>query len=248
MDTASETARPALNTYEGLAKMIDHSLLRPELTEEQVLEGCGLAIRYNVATVTVRPCDVDMAVRQVQGTGVAVSTVAGFPHGDTTTAVKLYEVRDLLRRGAIEIDMVLNISKLISRQFQYVETEIRQAAEACHEKGALLKVIFENAYLNDELKIVACRICTRAEADFVKTSTGFAPTGATLEDLKLMRAHSGAKVQVKAAGGVRTMEKALEVYEVGCTRFGATTTAAILDNWKQHLAKLQNADSAPAQA
>jgi deoxyribose-phosphate aldolase len=248
MDTASETARPALNTYEGLAKMIDHSLLRPELTEEQVLEGCGLAIRYNVATVTVRPCDVDMAVRQVQGTGVGVSTVAGFPHGDTTTAVKLYEVRDLLRRGAIEIDMVLNISKLISRQFQYVETEIRQAAEACHEKGALLKVIFENAYLNDELKIVACRICTRAEADFVKTSTGFAPTGATLEDLKLMRAHSGAKVQVKAAGGVRTMEKALEVYEVGCTRFGATTTAAILDNWKQHLAKLQSADSAPAQA
>jgi deoxyribose-phosphate aldolase len=248
MDTASETARPPLTSYEGLAKMIDHSLLRPELTEEQVLEGCGLAIRYNVATVTVRPCDVDMAVRQVLGTGVGVSTVAGFPHGDTTTAVKLYEVRDLLRRGAIEIDMVLNISKLISRQFQYIETEIRQAAEACHEKGALLKVIFENAYLTDELKIVACRICTRAEADFVKTSTGFAPAGATLEDLKLMRAHSGPKVQVKAAGGVRTMEKALEVYEVGCSRFGATTTAAILDNWKQHLAKLQAADSAPAQA
>jgi deoxyribose-phosphate aldolase len=248
MDTASETARPPLTSYEGLAKMIDHSLLRPELTEEQVLEGCGLAIRYNVATVTVRPCDVDMAVRQVLGTGVGVSTVAGFPHGDTTTAVKLYEVRDLLRRGAIEIDMVLNISKLISRQFQYIETEIRQAAEACHEKGALLKVIFENAYLTDELKIVACRICTRAEADFVKTSTGFAPTGATLEDLKLIRAHSGPKVQVKAAGGVRTMEKALEVYEVGCSRFGATTTAAILDSWKQHLAKLQAADSAPAQA
>jgi deoxyribose-phosphate aldolase len=147
----------------------------------------------------------------------------------------LYETRDLLRRGAREIDMVLNIGKLLSRRFQYVETELRQMAEACHEAGALLKVIFENAYLTDELKIIACKISTRGGADFVKTSTGFAPSGATLEDLRLMRAHSGSSVKVKAAGGVRTLEKALEVYEAGADRFGATATAAILDAWKARL-------------
>jgi len=227
--------RPPLATYEGLAKMIDHSLLRPELTDEQVLEGCRIAREYNVATVTVRPADVDAAVRWMEGGGVGVSTVAGFPHGSSTTAAKVYEVRDLLRRRACEVDMVLNIAKLISRQFQYVETEIAQAAEACHDAGALLKVIFENAYLTDELKIVACRICTNVGADFVKTSTGFAPSGATIADLTLMRAHSGPNVQVKAAGGVRTMESALEVYSVGTTRFGATATVAILEAWKQKL-------------
>jgi deoxyribose-phosphate aldolase len=131
--------------------------------------------------------------------------------------------------------MVLNIAKLLSRQFQYVEMELVQAAEECHKQGALLKVIFENAYLTDELKIVACRISARAGVDFVKTSTAFAPTGYTLEDLKLMRAHTPEHIGVKAAGGVRTLEKALEVYEVGCARFGATATAAILDAWKARL-------------
>lgn len=227
--------RPPLATYEGLAKMIDHSLLRPELTDEQVFEGCRIAREYNVATVTVRPADADAAVRWMEGSGVGVSTVAGFPHGSSTTAAKIYEVRDLVRRGACEVDMVLNIAKLISRQFQYVETEIAQAAEACHDGGALLKVIFENAYLTDELKIIACRICTNVGADFVKTSTGFAPSGATIADLKLMRAHSGPNVQVKAAGGVRTLESALEVYDVGTTRFGATASVAILEAWKQKL-------------
>lgn len=229
--------RPPLATYEALAKMIDHSLLRPELTEEQVLEGCRIAQDYNVASVTVRPSDVDLAVRRMSGTAVPVGSVAGFPHGSQTTAAKLYEARDLLRRGAREIDMVINIGKLISRQFQYVETELVQMAEACHDAGAILKVIFENAYLTDELKIVACKISTNAGCDFVKTSTGFAPTGATIEDLRLMRAHSGPNVQVKAAGGVRTLERALEVYQAGCSRFGATATSAILDAWKARLAQ-----------
>ncbi|MGA2327919.1 MAG: deoxyribose-phosphate aldolase [Bryobacteraceae bacterium] len=231
------TVRPPLATYEALAKMIDHSLLRPELTDEQVLDGCRVAGRYNVASVTVRPSDVDAAVRWMSGSGVAVGSVAGFPHGSQTTATKLYEARDLLRRGAREIDMVLNIGKLVSRQFQYVEVELAQMAEACHDSGAILKVIFENAYLTDELKIVACKIATDTGCDFVKTSTGFAPSGATLEDLRLMRAHSGPKVQVKAAGGVRTLEKAIEVYEAGCSRFGATATIAILEAWKARLAE-----------
>lgn len=224
--------RPPLDTYEGLAKMIDHSLLRPELTDEQVEQGCALAARYHVATVCVRPSDLEQAVRYLQGSDVLPTTVAGFPHGDSTTAVKLYEVRDVLRRGAREVDIVLNIGKLISRQFQYVELELLQAAKACHESGAILKVIFENAYLTEELKVIACRICNRVEADFVKTSTGFASSGSTLEDLKLMRQYAQSRVRVKAAGGVRTLEAALQVHAAGADRFGATQTAAILDDWK----------------
>ncbi len=227
---------PPPATYLDMAKMIDHSLLRPELTEEQVAEGCRIAREYNVASVTVRPADVDQAVRWMAASGVPVGSVAGFPHGSQTTTAKLYEARDLLRRGALEIDMVLNIGMLLSRQFAFVETELAQMATVCHEAGAILKVIFENAYLTDELKIVACELSTRAGADFVKTSTGFAPTGATLEDLRLMRAHAGPNVQVKAAGGVRSLERALEVRGVGCSRFGATATIAILDAWKARLA------------
>jgi deoxyribose-phosphate aldolase len=237
MEPAIAEARPPLTTYEALAKMIDHSLVRPELTDDQVVEGCALAKRYQVATVSVRPCDVDMAVRLLEGSGVGVGSISGFPHGSTTTAAKLYETRDLLRRGAKEIDMVINIGKLISRQFQYVEMELMQMAQACHENGALLKVIFENAYLTDELKIIACRISARADVDFLKTSSAFAPTGYTLEDLRLMRKHAPARIGIKAASGVRTLQTALEVYEVGCSRFGATRTAEILDAWKAHLSQ-----------
>lgn len=235
MDQGFEQARPPLTTYEDLAKMIDHSLLRPELSEQQVLEGCRVAAEYQVASVTVRPSDVDQAVRWMSGSGVPVGSVAGFPHGASTTSVKLYEARDLLRRGAREVDMVINLGQLISRNFQFVESELAQMAEACHEGGAILKVIFENAYLSEELKIVACKISTRAGADFVKTSTGFAPTGATLEDLRLMRAHAGPNVRIKAAGGVRALDKALAVYQAGCSRFGATATVAILEDWKARL-------------
>jgi deoxyribose-phosphate aldolase len=238
MDQNQPEARPPLTKYEDLAKMIDHSLLRPELTGEQVAEGCRIARQYQVANVTVRPCDVDFAVRQMEGSGVLVGSVAGFPHGSSTTAAKLYESRDLLRRGAREVDMVINISKLLSRQFQHVDTEVQQMADACHEQRAILKVIFENAYLTDELKIVACRICGRAGADFVKTSTGFAPTGYTLEDLRLMRAHTNPDIQIKAAGGVRTLDAALEVYQAGCSRFGATATVTILEEWKARLKQI----------
>ena len=235
MPNAIQT-RPPLSRYADLAQLIDHSLVRPELTDDDVIAGCELARRYEVASVSVRPCDIELAVRVLDGSSVKVGSVAGFPHGSSTTAVKLYEARDVLRRGAREIDMVLNFAKLRSRQFQYVETELLQMAETCHKEGALLKVIFENAWLTDELKIVACRICGRAGVDFAKTSTGFAPTGYTLEDLRLMRAHLPEQVGLKAAVGVRTLEKAKEVYEVGCTRFGATATAAILDAWKAELA------------
>jgi deoxyribose-phosphate aldolase len=180
----------------------------------------------------VRPCDIDLAVRTLQGSSVKPGAVCGFPHGSQNTATKLYEARDLLRRGAREIDMVVAISKLLSREFQYVQMELQQMAELCHKEGALLKVILENAYLTDELKIIACRCCERAEVDFVKTSTGFAPSGYTLADISLMRRHLPEEIGVKAAGGIRTLDQVLEVYEAGCTRIGTTSTAAILDAWE----------------
>lgn len=242
-EVTSQTSRPPLTSYESLAKLFDHSLLRPYLTEEEIVEGCRLARKYGVASVCVRPSDVEIAVRELAGCDVRVGSVVGFPHGAMTTAAKLYEARDLLRRGAVELDVVLNIGKLLSRRFEYVETELEQLVQACHEKNAIIKVILETAYLTDELKIVACQIATRTGADFVKTSTGFAPKGYTREDLILMRKYSGPNVRLKAAGGVRTLEQALEVYELGCDRIGATRTADILDAWKARLAQLQSATS-----
>lgn len=233
----TEDIRPPLTTYEDLARMIDHSLVRPELSEDDIAEGCRVAREYNVASVTVRPSDVDLAVKWMEGSGVPVGSVVGFPHGSSTTPVKLYEARDLLRRGVKEIDMVVNIGKLISRQFQYVESELLQMAKACHDQGAILKVIFETAFLAHDHKIILCKICNRTEVDFVKTSTAFAPSGYTLEDLRLMRSRCVPEVGVKAAGGVRTLEKAFEVYNVGCSRFGATATVSILEDWKALLAR-----------
>jgi deoxyribose-phosphate aldolase len=238
--------REALGTYEALAKMIDHSLVRPELTEDQVREGCDLAASYNVTSVSVRPSDIEIAVRALRGTEVRVGSIAGFPHGSQNTATKLYEMRDLIRRGAKEIDAVINIGKLLSRQFPYVETELVQMASACHGEGAVLKVILENAYLTDELKLIACRIAKRAEVDFVKTSTGFAPSGCTVDDVKLMFNKCAPRVKVKAAGGIRTLEAALEIHAAGADRIGATQTATILDAWKTHLASQAAEPKQPA--
>ena len=228
--------RRTLTTYQDLAQKIDHSLVRPHLTDDDIRAGCELAAQYEVATVSVRPSDVELAVSVLRGANVRVGSVAGFPHGSETTPAKTYQARDLLRRGVKEIDMVLNIGKLLSRQFQYVEMELMQMAQACHDEGAVLKVIFENAYLTDDLKIIACKICKRTGVDFAKTATGFAPGGATMEDLRLMVTHCAPRVKVKAAGGVRTLDKALEVCAIGCERIGATATEAILDAWKQRLA------------
>ena len=225
-----------LTTYEDFAQLIDHSLVRPELSDEQVVEGLELAKRYGVASVSVRPCDIDLAVRTLEGSPVKAGSVSGFPHGSQNTATKLYETRDLLRRGAKEIDMAIAISKLISREFQHVQMELLQMSELCHKEGALLKVILETGYLNEEQTIIACRCCERAEVDFVRTSTGFGPRGCTIEDVKLMRKHVPEEIGVKAAGGLRTVDQVLEVYGLGCTRIGTTSTRAILDEWRARLA------------
>lgn len=219
-------------TYKQLAKTIDHSLLRPELTDEDVIEGCKLAARYHVASVCVKPYHVPLAVEQLKGSDVAVGTVVGFPHGAHTTQTKVFEAQKALKDGAVELDMVINIGALRSGQYDYVREDIRAVVEAAMEK-AIVKVILENAYLTDEQKVQGCKLVEEAGADFVKTSTGFAPSGATIEDLKLMRASVSPRVQVKAAGGVRSLDAILAVIEVGVTRVGATATAAILDEFQE---------------
>jgi deoxyribose-phosphate aldolase len=220
-------------TYEQLAKVIDHSLLKPELTEQEVSDGCKLAAKYHTATVCVKPCHVKLAAEVLKGTDVKVSTVIGFPHGSNLTATKVAEAQAAMDEGAVELDMVLNIGQLRSGKADFVQADIKAVCDAAHARGVKVKVIFENAYLNDEQKILACKLCEAAGADWVKTSTGFAPSGATLEDLRLMRANVSAKVQVKAAGGVRTLEALLAVIDAGVTRCGATATAAIMDEFEK---------------
>jgi len=233
-------------TYEDVAKTIDHSLLRPELDDQFITDGCRLAGEYQVASVCCRPADVPRAVELLAGTGVAVGTVIGFPHGGTTTEVKVFEAEQALRAGATELDMVINIGALRSSRDAYVRDEIAAVVAPAHAAGAIVKVILENAYLDDDQKVRACRLAEAAGADFVKTSTGFAPTGATHEDLALMRRSVSPRVGVKAAGGVRTLDGLLAVIELGVTRIGATQTAAILDEFRARKAAATEARPAAA--
>jgi deoxyribose-phosphate aldolase len=219
-------------SYEDIAKTIDHSLLRPELDDAFITDGCKLAARYQVASVCCRPADVPRAVELLAGTGVAVGTVIGFPHGGSTTGAKVFEAEQALRSGATELDMVINIGALKSGRDAYVRDEIAAIVGIAHPAGAIVKVIMENAYLDDDQKVRGCKLAEAAGADFVKTSTGFAPTGATHEDLALMRRSVSPHIGVKAAGGVRTLDGLLAVMELGVTRIGATQTAAILDEFK----------------
>ena len=215
-------------TERDIAKTIDHSLLRPELDDAFIEAGCRLAAKYDVASVCVRPADVRRARAILEGGEVAVGTTIGFPHGNHATETKVFEARRALADGATELDMVLQIGALRSGRDQEVEDDIRAVVEVAHTAGAIVKVIFENAYLTDDQKIRACRITERAGGDFVKTSTGFAPSGATHDDLRLMRANTSPHVAVKAAGGVRTLDALLEVMALGVTRIGATATETII--------------------
>jgi deoxyribose-phosphate aldolase len=219
-------------TYERLAKTIDHSLLRPELTLDEIRSGCDLAARYDVASVCVRPPDVAMCAPILHGTTVKVGTVVGFPHGSHTTDTKVFEAERAVSDGASELDMVINIGWLRSGADDRVRDDVAAVVE-CARGRAIVKVILENAYLNDDEKVRGCRLAEAAGADYVKTSTGFAAGGATIEDLKLMRATVSPAVKVKAAGGVRTLDALLEVISVGVDRIGATQTSAILDDYRR---------------
>jgi deoxyribose-phosphate aldolase len=218
--------------YHDVAKTIDHSLLKPELDDGFVRAGCELAAAYDVASVCCRPVDVVRAREILAGTDVKVGTTIGFPHGNHRTDTKVSEARAALADGATELDMVLLIGALKSGRDAEVQADIAAVVQVAHDAGAIVKVIFENAYLTDDEKIRACRLTEAAGGDFVKTSTGFAPSGATIDDLKLMRANTSPHIQVKAAGGVRTLDALLEVMNVGVTRIGATTTSTILDDFK----------------
>ena len=219
-------------TERDIAKAIDHSLLRPELDDAFVETGCRLAAKYDVASVCVRPADVRRAAAILAGTDVAVGTTIGFPHGSHTTEVKVAEARRALADGATELDMVIQIGALKSGRDAEVQADIRAIVEVGHAAGAIVKVIFENAYLTDDEKIRACRLSEAAGADFVKTSTGFAPGGATHEDLRLMRANTSPHVRVKAAGGVRSLDALLAVMDIGVSRIGATATEAIIEDFR----------------
>jgi deoxyribose-phosphate aldolase len=219
-------------TEHHIAKTIDHSLLRPELDDAFVEAGCRLAVEYDVASVCVRPVDVRRAAMILGGSDVKVGTVIGFPHGSSLTATKVFEAHLALDDGAAELDMVIDIGALKSGRDQAVQSDIAAIVEAAHAGGAIVKVIFENAYLTDDEKIRACHLSEAAGADFVKTSTGFAPGGATHDDLRLMRANTSPHVQVKAAGGVRTLDALIEVMNLGVTRVGATATKAIIDDFR----------------
>jgi len=219
--------------YDEIAKMIDHSLLKPFLTDKEIEEGCKLADKYKVASVCVRPADVPLANSILKDSEVVVSTVIGFPHGSTSTVAKMEETKDAIENGAKELDVVLHIGKLKSGEYDYVKDELKLITSYSHHRDVKVKVIFENCYLTDHEKIKACEICNEVGVDWVKTSTGYGTGGAEDKDLILMRKHAKPEIQVKAAGGVRTLERAIEVKELGCTRVGATATVAILENFNK---------------
>ena len=220
-------------TPRDIAKMIDHSLLRPTLSVDELEQGIRLARQYDVASVCIMPYYLKRCAELLAGSTVHAGTTIGFPHGGHATAIKVAEARQALADGGVELDMVVNLSKVLSGDWGYVRGEVQAVVDLTHERGGKVKVIFENCYLKDEHKIRLCEICGEARADWVKTSTGYGSGGATLEDLRLMRKHAPPHVQVKAAGGVRDLDMALAVREIGATRFGCTRTAEILEECRR---------------
>jgi deoxyribose-phosphate aldolase len=222
-------------TYQDVAKMIDHSLLNPTLTMADLQKGTQIAIAYDVASVCIMPYALKWLAEQLAGSDVRASATIGFPHGGHTTRIKVAEAVQAIDDGGEELDMVVNISRVLSGDWENVRADIKAVIDVTHASGRKVKVIFENAYLNEEQKIRLCEICGELKADWVKTSTGYAPGGATDADLILMRKYSPASVQIKAAGGVRDLDRLLEVRALGVSRSGATATVAILEEAKRRL-------------
>ncbi len=224
--------------------MIDHSILHPTMTDEDLKRECAVAVKYGVASVCVKPYAVEQAVELLKGTDVLVSCVIGFPAGNSAIEVKVFETETACNDGAVEIDMVINIGKALQGDWDYIEREIREVTKTCHKMGAIVKVIFETDFINRNEDIIKlCQICTKVGVDYVKTSTGFGFVkgndgkytykGATIANLKLMKENIGPEVKLKAAGGVRTLDGLLAVQKAGCSRCGATATVAILEEAKK---------------
>ncbi len=241
-------------TYEDLAGMIDHSLLHPTMTDRELEEGCQVAAKYKVASVCIKPYYVKRAAEILAGSGVAVCTVIGFPHGSSITEVKRYETELACKEGATEIDVVINIGKALSGDWDYVKNDIQAVVKESHKHGAIVKVIFENDFMPDDaIKTRLCEICEAVSAEYVKTSTGYgfvkgtdgkyAYQGATEHDLKLMRAACSPAVKIKAAGGVRDLDALIKCRDIGCSRVGATATAAMMDEYRRREAAGEPAES-----
>ena len=222
-------------TYEDISRMIDHSLLKPSLTISDFESGCRLAAVYKAGSVCIQPHYLKRCAEILQGSGVKASTVIGFPHGGNCTSIKVTEAERALTDGGEELDMVCNISRVLSGDWDFVKADIKAVIDVTHAAGQKVKVIFENCYLDDTQKIRLCEICTESNADWVKTSTGYGTGGATMNDLRLMRKHSGTHVQVKAAGGVRDMDSLLECRRIGVSRIGASATQTMLDECRLRL-------------
>ena len=222
-------------SYHDASKTIDHALLAPTLDRNALESGCRMAAAYDVASICIMPYYVRRCAEILEGTTVLPSTVIGFPHGGQTTSTKIAESKQAIADGAVELDMVSNISAVLSGRWDYVQEEIAAIVELTHQAGRKVKVIFENCYLQDDHKQKLCEICCAVGADWVKTSTGFGTGGATIEDLKLMVAHTSLPTEVKAAGGVRDLDTLLKVKALGVTRVGASATAAILDPAREQL-------------
>jgi deoxyribose-phosphate aldolase len=227
-------------TTTTLSRMIDHSILHPTFTDDDLKRECMIALKYQVATVCVKPFHTAMARKLVERTNTEVCAVIGFPHGNSTMDIKLAECQQVVSEGATEVDMVVNIGKVLQCDWDYVEQEIAALHQLCIQNGALLKVIFENDFLpGDAPKIKLCELCSKIGVAFVKTSTGYGFVknsdglynylGATDHDLRLMREHCSPNIQIKAAGGIRTLDDLLRVHALGVTRVGATATAAIME-------------------
>lgn len=220
-------------SYDDVARTIDHSLLKPNLTNHDLETGCRLALEYQVASVCVLPYYMLNCVRLLRGTAVMPSTTIGFPHGGQTTPVKLAEAKQALDDGARELDMVVNISAVLSGEWGYVRNDIGSVSYAAHFAGCKVKVIFENCYLNEQQKQKLCLICGELDVDWAKTSTGFGPSGATAADVELMRRQLPPRVQVKASGGIRDLDTVVQLLDLGATRIGTSNTAAILDELRK---------------
>ena len=224
-------------TYESIASRIDHSLLMPTLTIEELEDGCRLAARYRVASVCIKPYGVALASEILRGTGVAVGTTVGFPHGGHVSPVKVFEAQRAMADGATELDMVINIGDALGGRWDAVTADIAAVTEVAHARHSLVKVIFENCYLNDEQKSRLCHICGEVGADYVKTSTGYGTGGSSDHDLILMRREAPRHVKLKAAGGIRTLDAAIACARLGCDRIGASKTAEMLDELNARLAR-----------
>lgn len=221
--------------YTDVCKLIDHSFLSPTMTVDVLEAGCREAVEFDVASVCIMPYYVSRCAEILRGSSVKASTVIGFPHGGQTTSIKVAESKQAIDDNAVELDMVVNISQVLSGNWDYVRSEIKQIVDLAHSRGAKVKVIFENCYLQDEHKIKLCEICGQLGADWVKTSTGYGTSGATVDDVRLMREHSPAHVQVKAAGGIRDLDTLLAMRELGVTRCGLSKTAEILGQLRTRL-------------